>query len=65
MGEVIEWRPNKLGYAHVVCGDCKGEGFHIRTDYKDGEEVFYSIICMECGNEIFCGLQPVFGAGEG
>ncbi len=64
MAEIIQWRPNKLGYAHVVCGECYGESFHIKTDYdKDGMEIFYSIICTACGNEIFCGLQPVWGPG--
>jgi hypothetical protein len=57
VAEIIEWSPNKLGYAHAICLDCRGESFYIKTtDDND----FYSIICTGCGGEIFCDLQPVF-----
>ena len=62
MGEVIEWRSNKLGYPHIVCGDCYNESFYISTtEDKDGVELFAFVICTNCGNEIAVNLKPVFG----
>jgi hypothetical protein len=58
MGELIYFRPNNLGYRHVVCNHCQGNKFHIATT---DDNKFYSIICTECENEIFCNLQPVYG----
>lgn len=66
MGEVIQWKPNKLGYDHVHCGVCEGEAFYIKVGYgKDSVPYWYSIICAACENEIFCDLQPVWGPREG
>jgi len=62
MGEVIEWGRNKLGFPHVICLDCRGESFYIKTT---DDNRFYSIVCTQCENEIFCNLQPVFGPGDG
>ena len=62
----IEWRKNDLGFPHVICMNCEGGSFHVKTDEVDEEPVFYSLICINCSNEIFCNLQPVFGpAGNG
>jgi len=63
VAEIIEWSPNKLGFRHVICaaGRCHGESFYIKTTDDDK---FYSIICVKCGNEVFCKLEPVFGPGE-
>jgi len=58
MGEVI--RLNIVGFPHAICAVCDEPYFLIKTD---GEK-FFSIICVNCGNEIFCDLQPVFGPAE-
>jgi predicted nucleic-acid-binding Zn-ribbon protein len=62
MGDIIKFHKDdfELHYPHVVCKDCDGNEFHIKTTDDDK---FYSIICIRCGNEIFCNLQPVFGPG--
>lgn len=62
MAEIIEWSPNKLQYPHIICSDCHNNSFHIKTSEN---EMFYSIICTNCGNEVFCDLQPVFGPNAG
>ena len=65
MAEVIQFRPNELGYSHVVCGVCEGNIFHIATDDGDGVELFHSIVCEGCGNVIHVDMRPVFkGDGE-
>ena len=61
MAEIIKWGKNVLVYPHVVCIECRGDEFHIRTTDDD---LFYSIICANCANEIFCNLSPVFGPGD-
>ncbi len=63
MAEIIELGgKNKLGYAHVVCQNCdNNNSFHIRTsDPDEGPPKFESIICTECGNEIFVDMTPVW-----
>ena len=56
-----EYEPNKLGYEHCICTDCHGDAFHIKTiDCDNDDPKFYSLICVKCGSEIFCNLQPVF-----
>jgi len=61
MGEIIQFKPNQLGYRHVICSKCQKNKFYISTTEDDK---FYSIICADCENEIFCNLQPVFGPDE-
>ena len=64
--EVIQFRGrNELGYAHVVCCRCGGNGFHVRTDEIDGRFTFCSLICLGCKNEIYVDLKPVYQPGEG
>ena len=55
MGEVVQL--NTIGHPHVVCAVCDKPYFWIKTEGAK----FYSIVCCECGNEIFCNLQAVFG----
>jgi len=58
MGEVI--RLNTIGFPHIICAVCDQPYFLIKSE----DDKFYSIICVNCGNEIFCNLQPVFGPAE-
>jgi len=56
------WKPNSLGYSHVLCGSCEGSKFYMQTSDTDmGKVLFYSLVCVECGNEIFVSLLPVWG----
>ena len=52
---------NELGYSHAMCSRCDCESFHVRTGEECEEEVFESIICKNCGNEIYVNLKPVWG----
>ena len=60
MAKVIQFRPNELGYSHVICGDCDGNSFHIAVDDTGGIDVFHSLVCMGCGNVIHLDMRPVF-----
>jgi hypothetical protein len=62
MAEIIPFEKNSLGFSHVICGVCVANSFHVKTIEIKEVEMFYSIICADCGNEIFCNLQPVFQA---
>lgn len=66
MGEVIQWAPPTLPFAHVMCSRCRGEAFHVETeDDPSGIPRWKWLHCADCGNQIAVSMTPVFAPGEG
>lgn len=63
MAQVINFKPNALGYCHIVCKDCEGNEFHVKADEIEGMPVFYALVCCKCKNEIFLEMTPIWRKG--
>ena len=65
MGEVIQWAPPTLPYAHVVC-KCGSDAFHVETaEDENGSPVWCWLHCIECENAIPVDMSPVYGPEGG
>ena len=55
MAEIVEFKKNELGYAHVLCSECHGNLFHVAV--TDSNK-FEASICIECDAYIPVNMTP-------